>query len=200
MTNRSQNTTKTNGVAGWTDYATPEDFDSLFESKRDSLFRLALLLTGSAEKALQSLSLALRDCKLNGSVSTGWTLPWARRAIVRNAIQLISRPPSDQHRLASKDDSSEGRRQAIRVGTLLRIDISSIENLPDFERLVLVITVLEHISIQDCALLLAQLPKQVREAQERAMLMASVVKHDFKRSVEGAAGTSDSLCGKLLEN
>jgi len=43
----------------------------------------------------------------------------------------------------------------------------SILDLPEFERFVLVICVLEHYSIHDCALLLGKSPRDIKEARQR---------------------------------
>jgi hypothetical protein len=184
---------------GWTDYATPEEFERLFESKREPLLRLALLLTGSVEKAEQSLNHALRDCRLNGSVSTDWVLPWARRAIVRNAIELVCLPVSVSGALPINGDGADGNSQAVPAATSLHEDISLIEKLPDFERLVPIITVLEHISVQDCALLLARSLKEVCDAQKRAIRLLAFAAHGANAPFKHGPAERYT-CGKQFEN
>ena len=187
-------------MAGPTDYATAEEFASLFESEREPLFRLAWLLTASSEKAEQGLSLALSDCRLNGSVSTDWIFSWARRAIVRNAIQLILRPELALSAQNPNGDGHYGNSQAISAATTHRIDDLSILKMPDFVRLVFVITVLEHMSIQDCALLMGRSPKEVLDAQKRAMRISSFPERDFNASFEGGEAERDDTCEKLFDN
>lgn len=165
--------TRRNGSGRWPDYATAEEFESLFEHQRQPLLRLALLLTANSEKAEQSLGFALRDCRLNGSVATDWIITWARRAIVRNAIQLVSPPVSVSATQTLNDDGHDGKMLGISGTISICVDVPSIVKLPDFERLVYVITVLERSSIQDCALLLARSPKEVRDAQKRALAIAA---------------------------
>ncbi|MGO9339169.1 MAG: hypothetical protein ACLPY1_16865 [Terracidiphilus sp.] len=194
-----QRSARRNSEGGWTDYATPEEFECLFESKRDPLLRLALLLTGSVEKAEQSLNHALRDCRLNSSVSTDWVLPWARRAIVRNAIQLVCLPASVSTAHSMNGDGTGVNSQAVPAATSLHEDISSIEKLPDFERLVLIITVLEHISIQDYALLLARSPKEVFDAQKRAIHLLASAAHSANVSFKDGAAERDTRA-KQFEN
>jgi len=188
-----------NREGSWTDYATPEEFERLFESKREPLLRLALLLTGSVEKAELSLTHALRDCRLNGSVSTDWILPWARRAIVRNAIELVCLPVSASRALPMNGDGAGGNSQAVPAATSLQENIASIEKLPDFERLVLIMTVLEHISIQDCALLLARSLKEVWDAQKRAKHLLAFVAHGANASFKHGPAERYT-CGKQFEN
>lgn len=200
MGTRLQSRTRRNGLGVWTDYATAEEFESLFESKREPLLRLALLLTASSEKAEQSLSFAMRDCRLNGSVAPDWILTWARRAIVRNAIQLVFPPVSASATQTLNDDGHDGKLLGISAAISIRVDLPSIVKLPDFERLVYVITVLERSSIQDCALLLARSPKEIRDAQKRAIGIASFLEHDFNVPSEDGAAEVDDTCGKLIEN
>ena len=188
------------GLAGWANYTTAEEFESLFESKRASLLRLAFLLTASSEKAEQNLSLALKECRLNASVAIDWILPWARRAIVRHAIQLVLPPVSALAARTLNGDPHDGNSQATTELTLRRVDVQSILKLPEFERLVFVITVLEGSSILDCALLLARSPKEVRDAQKRAIGIASFLEHDFNVPSQGGAAQVDDPCGKLFEN
>ena len=70
-------------------YAKAEDFQRLFAREMTDLFRLSLLLTADAEKAERCLTLAMRDCMTNSTVSKGWAFVWARRTVVRNAIRLV---------------------------------------------------------------------------------------------------------------
>ena len=195
-----RSSTRRNGLGGWTDYATAEEFESLFESKREPLLRLALLLTASSEKAAQSLSFAMRDCRLSGSVAPDWILTWARRAIVRNAIQLVFAPVSASATQTLNDAGHDGKLPGSSTAISIRTDVPSIMKLPDFERLVYVITVLERSSIQDCALLMARSPKEVQDAQQRAIAIASLLEHHFNvHSEDGTAEVGDT-CGKLIED
>lgn len=196
----SKRENRRNGLAGPTDYATAEEFASLFESEREPLFRLAWLLTASSEKAEQSLSLALSDCRLNGSVSTDSIFSWARRAIVRNAIQLILCPELALPAQNPNGDGHYGNSQAISSAAIHRIDDLSILKMPDFVRLVFVITVLEHMSIQDCALLMGRSPKEVRNAQKRAIRNTHFAENILDVSFDDGATEQDVTCGKLFEN
>lgn len=196
MNIRAQGRTRGNGAHNGMSYATAEDFGTLFESKRDALRRLALLLTGSSEMVEQTLSLALKDCRLNGSVSTDWMLQWARRAIVRNAIHLVL-PPAATAATENHDQRHDDSR-SMKAATALPTDIPSILRMPDFERLVFVITVLEHISLQDCALLMDRSPKEVRDAQNRSMCLSAFAEHDDEVPFNGRVAGGNSPCGSLI--
>lgn len=188
-----------NGLAGGADYATPEEFERLFDFQQASLLRLALLLTGSPEKAEKSLNHALRDCRLSSSVSMDWVLPWARRAIVRSAIQLVGLPDSAPPIKIMNGDSAGGNIQGMPAATSFHVDVSSVQTLPDLERLVIVITILERMSIQDCALLLARSPKEVCDAQKRAIYLSASAAHVPDASFKGKAAELGT-CATLFEN
>jgi len=185
-------------VAGRSHYATAEEFENLFESERKPLLRLALLLTASAEKAEQSLNLALKDCRLNGSVSTDWIISWARRAIVRTAIELVPRPVSAAAAQTVINNYHHCSTQ-VSAAVALQIDVPMILQMPDFERFVFVTTVLERISIHDCALLLARSPKDVCDAQTRAMRTSLFAQHDLNASFD-VNSAERNTCGKAFEN
>lgn len=188
-----------NGVAGGTDYATPEEFERLFDFQQASLLRLALLLTGSPEKAEKSLNHALRDCRLSSSVSMDWVLRWARRAIVRSAIQLVGLPDSAPPIKIMNGDSAGGNIQGMPAATSFHVDVSSVQTLPDLERLVIVMTILERMSIQDCALLLARSPKEVCDAQKRAIRLSAPAAHVPNASFKDGAAELD-IYARLVEN
>lgn len=150
-------------------YATADDFQRLFAREIADYFRLAVRLTGDAEKAESCLILAMRECFANSAVSKEWALIWIRRAVVRNAIRLVSDMenvmPNETYRAAgfvSHLPPSAHRMEALRESL-------AILTLPDFERLVFVICVLERYSIPECALLLKRSPKDVSDARMRAI-------------------------------
>jgi DNA-directed RNA polymerase specialized sigma24 family protein len=96
-------------------------------------------------------------------------------------------------------DGAGGNSQAVPAATSLQENIASIEKLPDFERLVLIMTVLEHISIQDCALLLARSLKEVWDAQKRAKHLLAFVAHGANASFKHGPAERYT-CGKQFEN
>ena len=149
------------------EYASKEEFDSVFECERVSLQTLALLLTANSEAAKQCLIRAFRECMTSCSVSKEWVLIWARRAVIRNAISLIM--GSVGQSFVNTNDADNGLIVFSPDDSLGAIATSeSILDLPAFDRFVFVICVLERYSIQDCALLLGKSPAEVSEVRHRA--------------------------------
>ena len=192
-------------------YTTTDDFQSLFAKEMSGLFRLSLQLTADAEKAENCLILAMRECFVNSTVSKRWALIWARRTVVRSAIRLVlgneDAMPIDFCGDAGPDfhlQPSEYRIEALQ-------DSLPILELPDFDRLVFVICVLERYSILDCALLLKRSPKDVNDARVRAINQVVSAeernRHEsattFPTSPYGACsngiGEFHGSCGSLLD-
>jgi DNA-directed RNA polymerase specialized sigma24 family protein len=150
-------------------YARKEEFVSLFERERVSLQRLALLLAANSETAKQCLISSFRQCVASSSVSKDWILSWTRRMVICNAISLVIGPEgqsfvntydeTDNELIAFFPDDSFG---AI-------AESESICDLPEFDRFVFVICVLERYSMHDCALLLGRSPRDIDEARRRVV-------------------------------
>jgi DNA-directed RNA polymerase specialized sigma24 family protein len=150
------------------EYAREDEFANIFESERAGLQRLALLLTANSEAAKRCLVRAFRECVASSSVSKDWVLSWTRRMVIRTAIGLAMGPgrPSfvntndgaDNGSIAFSPDDSPGA----------MAESESILDLPEFDRFVFVICVLERYSIHDCALLLGRSPREINEARQRA--------------------------------
>jgi DNA-directed RNA polymerase specialized sigma24 family protein len=149
------------------EYARKDEFVSVFDCERAGLRRLALLLTANSEAAQRCLIRAFRECIASSSVSKEWILSWTRRVVIRNAISLVM-DPGDQSFVDTNDDADNGL-TAISpddsVGAFAESE--SILGLPEFERFVFVICVLERYSIHDCALLLGKAPREVNETRHR---------------------------------
>jgi hypothetical protein len=149
------------------EYASNEEFGSAFECERVSLQTLALLLTANSEAAKRCLIRAFRECIASSSVSKEWVLSWARRMVIRNAISLVM-SPGDQSFVNTNDAADNGLIAFSPDDSLGAIATSeSILDLPEFDRFVFVICVLERYSIHDCALLLGKTPGEVSEVRNR---------------------------------
>ena len=149
------------------EYASKEEFVSVFESERAGLQRLALLLTANSEAAKRCVIRAFRECIVRSAVSKEWVLSWARRMVIRNAISLVI-GPEVQACVDPNDDADNGLSTFSRddsVGTIATSE--SILALPKFERFVFIICVLERYSIHDCALLLGKSPREVNDVRNR---------------------------------
>jgi DNA-directed RNA polymerase specialized sigma24 family protein len=143
------------------EYAGEEEFASAFECEHAGLQRLAFLLTANAEAAGKCVRLAFCQCIASSSVFKGWTLNWARRMIIRNAVSL-SLVLGDQPLTDRDGDSKDGA-----IACIPDHSIESILDLPAFERCAYVICVLERYSTNDCALLLGRSPREINRALDR---------------------------------
>jgi DNA-directed RNA polymerase specialized sigma24 family protein len=149
------------------EYASKEEFAKVFESERAGLQRLALLPTVNSESARRCLIRAFRECIARGAVSREWVLSWARRKIICNAISLVMGPGS-QSLVNTNDDAGCGPNPFYPDDVLDPIAAPElICELPELERLVFVICVLERYSIHDCALLLGKSPREVKDLRNR---------------------------------
>jgi hypothetical protein len=174
-------------------YATTDDFQRLFARDMTDLFRLSLQLTADAETAERCLILAMRESFANSTVAKEWALIWARRTVIRNAIRLVlgakNTIPSDIDCETVSDFHLQPTEYRIEA---LRNSLSILE-LPDFDRLVLVICVLERYSILDCALLLKSSPTAVSAARVHAI--NQVVSAEERNRHEPTTTSSTSLYG-----
>ena len=149
------------------EYASKEEFVSAFECERAGLQRLAQLLTTNSEAAKLCLIRAFQECVASSSVSKEWVLNWARRVVIRSAIGLFM-DPGGQSFVSTNDDADRGLFAFFPDDSLGAIaEPESILALPEFERLVFVICVLERYSIHDCALLLGKSPREINEVRHR---------------------------------
>lgn len=143
-------------------FASSADFRALFEKEAPSLFQLAYLLTAEPDLAEQVFSSALDDCLGAASVSREWASKWARRSVIRRAIQTL------RERNASAISNSIG------AGPESKSDPTSvlrrIVSLSEFERLVYVLSVLEGYSKAETAILLGKLVGDVLQARTQALL------------------------------
>ena len=149
------------------EYARKEEFVGVFECERVGLQRLALLLTANSETAKRCLSRAFRECIASTLVSKEWVVSWTRRMVIRNAINLVI-GPGGRSFVTTNDEVDDGFVAFSPDDTLDSIAASeTVLDLPEFERFVLVICVLERYSIHDCALLLGRSPRDISEARQR---------------------------------
>jgi DNA-directed RNA polymerase specialized sigma24 family protein len=149
------------------EYASKEEFVRVFESERADLQRLALLLTADSDSAKRCLIRAFRECMASSSVSKEWVLSWTRRMVIRNAISLVM-GLGGQSLVNTNDETDDGLAAFSpddSVGAIAEAE--SILGLPELERFVFIICVLERYSIHDCALLLGKSPRDINEARQR---------------------------------
>jgi len=146
-----------------TPYATEADFCRIFRNDMNRLYLLSLLLTGNQAMAERCFVRGLEDSATGNPVFKEWAHSWARRTIIRNAIQAIRPRPIDRHTSGGGSGDSEGlnAREPERIAAVME--------LPAFERFVFVMSVLERYSDQDCSLLLDCARDEVVAARTRAL-------------------------------
>src|SRR5215475_4660817 len=77
------------------DYATHSDFCAIFREQLDSLFLLALLLTGEELSAEKCFLAAFDTCVDGDRVFKESAVSWSRRSVIKAAIKLMLPAPSD---------------------------------------------------------------------------------------------------------
>ncbi len=144
------------------EYATVDDFSRIFQNEMTRLHRLALVLTGDAQQAEQCFVCGFADAAGANTVFREWAEDWARRAIIQNAIRLLA-PRSEAAASGFLSDGlMEAKSTKSHAGLAGHVDgiaaavpgLAGLLGLNAFERFVFVMSVLEHYSDQDCAILL----------------------------------------------
>jgi hypothetical protein len=128
-------------------YARASDFCRAFTEELHRLYLLSLLLTADNDKAEECFVNAIGECGDGIGVFMEWASSWARRAILKHAIQLI-RP------VAEHPDSLPFIRPKGPATSAENKPFAPILALRAFERFVYVMSILEGQSEQDCAVLL----------------------------------------------
>ncbi len=146
------------------DYAKIEDFCSAFAEGMNELYYLSFLLTADHHKAEQCFVAGLEDSVSSNHVFKEWARSWAKRAIIQNAIRVVvPRPP-----VASSASSTVPHSIGELPGQNRHFKLDWVLAIGDFDRFVFVMSVLEHYSDHDCAMLLGCSTRQIGEARIRA--------------------------------
>ncbi len=172
------------------EYATRDDFRSLFTEHINSLYLLSFLLTANHEKAEQCFVTGLDECVTGSPVFREWACTWARRIIVRNAIQMIA--PSAGRAVTTPITLHFSGNRDLRTLSLQDAQFADVLTLDKFERFVYVLSVLEKYSDQDCATLLDVSRQEIREARGRAF-------QQIAESSRAAAAPMDDLCDAVMD-
>jgi len=143
-----------------TPYATGADFCRIFREDMNRLYLLAFLLTGDQLLAEKCFVRGLEDAGKSNPVFAEWARSWARRTVIQKAIEMIQPRPAGGVSSAVGDGDPAGIQPA---------EIAGIIELPAFERFAFVMSVLEHISDQECSLLLDCSRGEVSAARSRAL-------------------------------
>ena len=124
-------------------YANSDDFRRIFVENMNSLYLLAFLLTADHGSAEQCFVSGLDDAVVGNPVFKEWASSWARRAIIQKAVRLIN-PRPDNRSGRSRPSSVDSDHKTLPAEQ--HLEISSVLGLAPFERIVYVMTVLEHYS------------------------------------------------------
>lgn len=148
-------------------YASHEDFHTIFNKDLKELYQLSFLLTRDPAKAERCFVSGLEDCVSGNRVFREWARSWAKRTIVQNAIRELKPRPSQSNSAVSGAMLSDMDQHSRGPGGHFEID--AVLQLADFNRFVFVMSVLEHYSEHDCALLLGCSARDIREGRTRAL-------------------------------
>jgi DNA-directed RNA polymerase specialized sigma24 family protein len=151
-----------------TPYASSDDFRQVFDEHMNSLYLLAFLLTADQKKAEQCFVSGLEDAVEGSPVFKEWAHSWARRAVILNAVRVLSPRPADGNdRGRSSSDPADSNGRALSDGQ--QAEIAAILERKPFERFAYVMTVLEQYSDQECSVLLGCTRRDVLAARVRAL-------------------------------
>lgn len=147
-------------------YASREDFHAIFNEDLKQLYQLSFLLTRDTAKAERCLVVGLEECVKGNSVFREWARSWVKRVIIQNAIRETK--PRPIHSNSPLSDASFSEIDELSSAPDRHFASEAVLNLEDFERFVFIMSVLEHYSDHDCALLLGCSIREILEARGRA--------------------------------
>jgi DNA-directed RNA polymerase specialized sigma24 family protein len=146
------------------DHAAPDDLCAIFHDQLDHLYTLALLLTADQHEAEQCFMRGLEDCVAGKPAFREWARSWTRRAIIKNAIRMLSPAPE-----RSRQPAAAKARKPPEQAFDNRSRVGAITQLEPFDRFVYVMSVLEGYSTRDCSTLLGCTEGEVVNARSRAL-------------------------------
>lgn len=155
-------------------YANSEDFRRIFMEGVTELYQLSFLLTGDQTKAEKCFVSGIEDCVAENRVFREWARSWAKRTIIQNAIRELRPRPSPSSSYISASVPSHNQ---LLTDSNEHYAVDDILELKDFERFVFVMSVLEHYSQHECALLLGCPISDIRQARVRALEEVAGVHH-----------------------
>lgn len=147
-------------------YANSDDFFRIFDENMNSLYLLAFLLTADHAWAEQCFVSGLEDAVEGNPVFREWAHSWGGRAIIQNAVRVVRPRPGDA-RGSLRSNSEDSDYKTLPADR--QMEISAVLGLESFERMVYVMTVLEHYSDHECSLLLGCARRDVLPVRTRAL-------------------------------
>jgi hypothetical protein len=153
------------------------DFFKTFTDEMHGLNVLSLLLTADKDKAEQCFVCAMGECVEGSVVFMEWARSWARRAVLKYAIQMIRPVPEHPDSLPfirSKEPATSAENNPF----------AAIVALGAFERFVFVMSALEGQSEQECAILLGCSRRDVMIARVLALTRLADTDPDYPQGCE----------------
>ena len=137
------------------------------EENLNAFYQLSFLLTRDHEKAERCFVAGIEHLVRGNRAFNQWAHSWAKRIIVENGIREL-KPSLRQSNFYSYSTRfpSIGQLSSSPPG---HFELGAILALKDFERVVFVLSVLDHYSLEECAVLLGSSLSQIREARMRAL-------------------------------
>jgi hypothetical protein len=145
-----------------TEYATCKDFRQIFSEDMAGLHLLAYLLTADSVKAEQCFVAGLEDSIHGNPVFRQWARAWSKRAIIQNAIKVMSpagQQSADQG-MAAASQNGNGSDNPL---------VAMVTRWATFERFIFVMSVLEGYSLRECSTLLACSDHAVMSAKSQLL-------------------------------
>ena len=144
------------------EYASAEDFCSIFHQDMDVLYWLALTLTSDEREAEQCFVTSFEECIDGGPVFKEWARSWSKRVLIKNAIRRVAPQANATNGTAAIRELEKSESQAEAAQVALR-------NLRPFDRFVFVMAVLEGYAERDCVTLLECSATDLIKARFRAV-------------------------------
>lgn len=157
-------------------YAVHSDFCKIFTEDMSGLHLLALLLTGDFSLAEQCFVAGFEDSIQSNRVFKQWAHSWSRRAIIKNAIRMVRPSPAAVSGIVDS--------QRLHAGPTISASLAAIFDLQPFERFVLVMSVLEGYTSQDCATLLNCARQDVIAARTQALRQLAQSDANLQTTIE----------------
>ena len=144
------------------DYAQHADLCDVFGKDTKPLYLLAFLLTANHKESEQCFVSTFEDVFKEPAVFKEWARSWVKRRLIKNAIEIVS--PASARNGQKRDlwSAAKGETQG-------EYEIDTVTKLAALERFVFVMSILEHYSNWDCALLLGCSMNRVAQTRMRAL-------------------------------
>jgi DNA-directed RNA polymerase specialized sigma24 family protein len=142
-------------------YSIAADFCNAFNEQTDFLFTLAFLLTANHQLAERVFLTAFEDCLDGMPVFKECVPSWSKRAVIKAAIRTV--------RLPAKEASVVQKPETFPPTSLGLTIAAAIAKLPELNRFVYVLSVLERYSDRECSVLLDSTVGEIVRARNKAL-------------------------------